>query len=69
MGSNGKGTQYDRWDEKLQQRDGKFKRDTQMQIIEMENTQERHWMFSAGSSDQHSRWKNQWTQRRSIKMS
>ena len=51
MGSNGKGIQYYRWDEKLQQRDGKFKRDTQMQIIEMENTQERHWMFSAGSSD------------------
>lgn len=42
MGSNGKGTRYDRLDEKLQQRDGKFKRDTQMPIIEMENTQERH---------------------------
>ena len=40
MGSNGKGTQCDRLDEKFQQRDGKFKRDTQMQI--MENTQEKH---------------------------
>lgn len=50
MGSNGTGTQYERLDGKFQQRGGKYKRKTQMEMIEMENTQERYRMFSAGLS-------------------